>query len=192
MTAKQENMTNRTIEEKIRQKDKTAILELRNRTLELCYKYLKGGDVRSKDMEDLVQEGIYRLYLKLQRDLEFLIPTAAERYVFGIVRNIWRDELKQHKKEQTYYNLDDDQNRIKDSISEESEAIDLELSVEGEHAVIPLLDQLGKDCKTVLLAFYVYKNSLAEIAEELAQSVQYIKLKRFRCMKSLRALYLQN
>ena len=45
---------------------------------------------------------------------------------------------------------------------------------------------LGNDCRTLLTEFYYYQKSLDEISKKMNYTYDFIKVKKFRCMKELK------
>ena len=62
------------------------------------------------------------------------------------------------------------------------------LKNEESNLVAQMLDQIGKDCKQILLFFYFEKNKMSEIANKMnLANEQVAKNKKSNCMKKLKS-----
>ena len=127
--------------------------------------------------------------MKVKNNPNFQIQKSLESVVFGFIKMVWLEMIRAKQKDKVYLNLDDDDDWTNDKLSDEAYE-DNFFTEEVDHSrLTQVMTQLGKDCKEVLVAFYVYKTSLEEIAEELGLKKDYVKLKRFRCLGELRKKY---
>ncbi len=175
---------------RIRQGDMTPLKQLYDNLTVRCIRYASKHGGTPDDGEDALQEAMYVFYKKVVEDDQFTLTAPPEAYVFSTFRNKLFEKFRSDK--QVYLDLDDDGNPTKENTADDGLLPDdLELT-HTEHPVVKLMDQLGKDCKKVLLRFYVHKQKLEEIAEDLEFTYNYVKVKRFRCGKQLRELYLNH
>lgn len=182
-------MENQQLLELIRQKDTAAIRSIYLAVADPCRKYIRNHGGNEADAHDVLQEAMFRFYRKVNQHQSLELSVEVPSYVFGMIKNVWREKTKQRAKMQTFYDLDEEGSPVKDQLADEVEEIDEEEA--NSTRVIQLLDQLGKNCKDILLAFYAYKMKLEDIAEEQGATYSYIKLKRHRCMEQLREVYRQ-
>jgi len=175
--------------ELIRQGDKQVFANIYHSISEDCKKFIfrRGGSIQLA--EEVLHEALYRFFVKVQNTPDFTLQKSVESVVFGFIKNVWLEMMRKKKKEQVYLSLDDDDGWAKDKLSDEEYETEFFVEEVESSALIRLMEKLGKDCKEVLVAFYVYKTSLAEIATELGLKKDYVKLKRFRCLKELREKY---
>ncbi|MEM9921807.1 MAG: sigma-70 family RNA polymerase sigma factor [Bacteroidota bacterium] len=141
----------------------------------------RGGQA---DAEDVFQDGLIKFY-KLVRQGRIAEEVNVEAYLYTICRNIWLKKLGREKKP--------------DVLIEDIEIVPVEdtilqriLSKEKEAHYQLMLQQLGKDCYKVLMAYY-YKNlPLKIIATEMNYSSEAVaKNKKSGCMKKLRQLLIE-
>ncbi|MCB0686948.1 MAG: sigma-70 family RNA polymerase sigma factor [Saprospiraceae bacterium] len=170
----------------LRKGDKTAFKQLYINLGETTRGFIskRGGD--HEMVRDVLQEGLYRLlmYLKKHSDLE--LKSSIEALAFGFIKNVWLEKIRSSDRHKIVeLGESPDQQEIMDEgiLFGEGEN-DRELKVIGS-----LLDQLGENCKVVLIEFYVHRLKLKEIANKLSLSESYIKLKRFRCLNELKEKY---
>ena len=157
---------------------------------ESCRKYIlkRGGDTNVAD--EVLQESFFILLEKVKVGKIFELNQPIEAYIFGFVKNIWQEKRRKSTKyKNLHHNLDSDEDWLKDKLTEE--AYEQEFFKENikSHLIIRLLDDLGVNCKEILLSFHVEKQSLKDIAEKLNKTYEYIKLRRFRCAEEMKNKY---
>ena len=169
----------------IRNGDRALFRSLYHTMQESCRKYIfkRGGDQTMVD--EILHEGLYRFFVRVKERQDFKITSSLEAVVFGFIKMVWQQKCRTDSKYQKLHKDIDQDDWVKNSLTEEFEE-DTDTTM-----IMGLMDNLGKDCKEVLIAFYVHKSSLQEIAEELNFSYDYAKLKRFRCIAELRKKYLK-
>ena len=144
-------------------------------------------------VDEILHEGLYRFFVRVKERDDFQINSSIpiEGVIFGFIKMVWRQKCTSDSKYQKLHKDIDAQDWLSDKlVDEQIEYTDAE--PQAEHAIVMnLIHELGKDCKEVLISFYVHKTSLQEIADELSFSYDYIKLKRFRCIAQLRSKFLK-
>ena len=159
---------------------------------ESCRKYIfkRGGDESMVD--EVLHEGLYRFFVRVKEKEDFKLTASIEAAVFGFIKMVWQQKCSTETKYRKIHKDIDEDDWIKESLIDENYENELFGDQnEDMKKIMSLMDQLGKDCKEVLIAFYVHRNSLQEIADELDLTYDYAKLKRFRCIADLRNKYLQ-
>jgi len=156
--------------------------KLKDRTIK--YIVQKGGT--EDDGRDTLQEAMYRFRKKIMNDYSFQLTVPPHQYVFGIIKLIWYERLR--AKEKYSYTLDDPERQTA-IVGEDGAEIVLKMDDEQPSRVVALLDQLGKNCREILLAYYVDEQKLKDVAEDLEISYEYAKIAKHRCMKELRDKY---
>lgn len=174
---------------RVRQGDMEPIKKLYASMTNKCIGYLRKRGGKANDAKDLLQDAMYIFYKRIQEDDQFTLTAPAEAYVFRVFYIKWLELMRSKGYGDMDLDLDDDGNPTKDMLTDEEPLPDDIDLTESEHPVVKLLDQLGKGCKQILLAYYVHEQSLKDIAEDLKQSYNYIKLKKHRCHQQLRDLY---
>ena len=177
---------------RIRNGDSQPLKQIYASMTERCIKYIQSRNGTADDAKDLLQDSLYIFFKRVMEDEQFTLTAPAEAFIFRIFQNKWFKLFKSKGYKNTKLDLDEEDSRRKNNIADEESLPDDFVLTDSEHPVSKLMDQLGKDCKKVLLAFYVYKQGLEAIAEDLDFTYKYVKLKRFRCMEQLRNLYFNN
>ena len=139
----------------------------------------------SDEVKDIFQDGVISLYNQL-REKEVKLNCTVKTYLYSICRNLWLTKLKKRGREI--------------GLTEEEEFIEIEegslyhmIESERINCVAKLLDELGGDCKKLLLNFYFKRMRTKEIMESMnLPSEQATKTKKSRCMQALRDLVNNN
>ncbi len=144
-----------------------------------------------QDADDVFQEAILVLIRKA-RDKDFVLKISVNAFLYGVVRNLWLKKLQKEKKSKIDLVLDEDiGNKLKSKLSDISmlEIVEDRPEISLNKAVQRAISALAKECRELLLDFYVLKLSLAELAQDRGLSDKYAKQKKHRCMQRLRKLY---
>ena len=137
------------------------------------------------DAEDIFQDALISFYNQVKNG-GLQLTCTIKTYIYSICRNLWLMRLKKNQRTTTlqeyeeFVDVDDD---VLDSIE----------STEQSSVIAQLLDQLGGDCKKVLIYFYYEKMKMAQITEIMGyKNPQIAKNKRLRCMNRLRKMALEH
>ena len=157
---------------------------------ESCRKYIlkRGGDQTMVD--EILHEGLYRFFVRVKEKEDFELRTSIEAVVFGFIKMVWRQKCNTDSRYKKLHKDVEEHDWLKENLMDTEKGWH-DSDGDDSNMIMDLVAQLGKDCKDILLAFYVHRISLQEIADELKVSYDYAKLKRFRCIKQLRAKYFQ-
>ena len=135
-----------------------------------------------EEMEDVFQDGLIAL-LKLARRGSLAEDLNVEAYLFSICKNLW---FKQLQKKKSFINPEDLQ------MAAPVEEVPLYglMKKEEQLAILNLLEQIGTDCRKVLMYYYYDRFRMKKIAELMGYaSEQVAKNRKSECMKKLRAIY---
>ena len=173
---------------KIRAGHNPTIAILYQRMYAKCVRFLLSKGGTKEEAKDFLQDAMYLLCNKIQEDSGFRITKSVDGFLFGVFKNLWREKSKQAKKSKVYLDLDDEGSRLTESIAIEEDLL-ARLDT-GKSLLFELIEQLGKNCKEVLMRFYIEGQTLIDIAEDLGMTHGSMRQKRKRCMNEYRALYL--
>lgn len=175
--------------ERIRQNDPVTIGKIYKNVMKSGIGYIVKRDGTTEEAREVVQDAMWRFYEKVRTDKCYTLQSPPEGAIFGFIKNIWRERIRNRKDQQDKISLDEDTYRS-ETLATSAPTIIEELTLPPKNPVFPLLDRLGEGCKEILIAFYVHKVRLTELAVELGSSNGYLKVKKHRCMEQLRALYI--
>lgn len=135
---------------------------------------------------DIFQDGLIILFNK-SKDAKFRLSAALSTYLYAVCRNLWRQRLRVKNKE---VDLEDVAPFVADEQESNLESI---IRTERSDLIADLLEQMGGDCKKMLLYFYFDRLSIKEIMDKMNISgVAVAKNKKSNCMKRLRKLVLNS
>ena len=140
-----------------------------------------GGD--QNDVEDIFQETLFVLVKNIRRP-EFKLSSKISTYMHAISRNLWLKKGQKGKKE---INMPDEE-LLNLSFFTEPEDNKLEQRELMIGVLFDKINALEDDCKKVIKLTFLKKLSHKEVAEILGYTLSFIKVKKFRCLKSLRKM----
>jgi RNA polymerase sigma factor (sigma-70 family) len=144
--------------------------------------YVVDNSGRSEDAEDIFQDSLIALLNNI-RKTDFQLSTSIENYFLSIVRNLWLGQLKK-RKIRNVESLDSLSEQWMNVPEEDLETMVLEN--ERQEKLYRHFENLGEDCKKLLTGFYYSHQSLDELSKIMNYTYDFIKVKKFRCMKELR------
>lgn len=145
--------------------------------------FIQNNGGNRQDAEDIFQEVIVS-FIDLVRKDRFRGESSIKTFLFSVNRNLWLNEWKKRgramMREQKYE---------AEGTKEEADISHQIAEKEERDRLINLVDQLGDNCKKILLLFYYEGRSMKEIWEELDyESEQVVRNKKHKCMKKLEEL----
>ncbi len=150
--------------------------------------YIRGYIIRNsgntQDVEDVFQDAMIVLYLKLRSGLVEL-KSPIKTYFYGICKNIWRNRLRKQKKL-----LLTDSVHLFEKEVDTSFLIDIETN-EREQLYRKHFQNLSLDNKKVLTLYFKGK-SMKEISEITGYTEGYARKKKFEAKKSLLSMVEQD
>ncbi len=158
--------------DRLRSGEKAAVKELYEQYYHHCKWVVLNGGGSDDDAQDVFQQVVFSLWEKLER-ADFEIKSTLKGYLYNACKYIWWDIKKKDKG----VSLD----HIKEIADEDGIAAKTaeEKRYEQLYACIELL---GGECKTLLERTYFENLSDKEIAPQFGLKVNYVRIKRKRCM----------
>lgn len=164
---------------KIRTGDQRSLTMIYADTFPMVEKYVRDNKGGTESAKDVFQDAIYILIKKVS-DPDFQLTSKISTYLFGIAKNLWLKELT--KKE---VNKDEYKNEVRmDNLldDESDKLVKLRRIREG-------LEQLGEPCKTILIQFYHFKQTMKEIATMLHYTnAENAKNQKYKCLIRLKKI----
>jgi len=135
----------------------------------------------TNDAEDVFQDGLLSIY-KLARRGDLNQDTNAEAYLFAICKNLWFQQLR---KKREIVSLEDNLTDFK----VKEVGLFRMMKQEEKKEIFRLLEQMGENCRNVLIDFYYRRVRMREIAERMGYSSEQVaKNRKSECLKKLRKL----
>ena len=154
---------------------------------EVLANFIRTNNGREEDAEDFFQEALVT-FIKVVKRGKFRGESSVRTFLYAILRNLWLNELKRRNKaltrETTYY--------------EQGEKIEADTQQavhehETTRQVMAFFDQLGENCKKVLVMYYYQERSMKEIAQAMHyDSEQVARNTKYKCNKKLTTLLNNN
>lgn len=146
--------------------DNLILKEIYQRYLPLAISWITNNSGTKEEAKDLFADALIAIYDKTSSDKNFDLPCAFDKYLMGIIRYKWFDELKRKNREQEVRNQE-----ISRYDNEQDENIEqLLIATQQNHARQEQLNQtfllLSALCQQ-LLSFYKQGHSPATITKKL-------------------------
>ena len=167
--------------------DSKGFKEIHLKTFRSVSSYVNNNSGNFEDAQDLFQDSMIA-FLNNIRKPEFQLSSSIQNYFLSIVRNLWLRQLRNNKMKHVE-NLD--------GLSEQwiqlmdSECETMELENERQEKLAKQFEVLGVECKTLLTEYYYFNKSLDEISKKMNYTYDFIKVKKFRCMKAVSYTHLR-
>lgn len=162
--------------QQLQQAELPAIKKLYHLAYKNCSEMILLNKGSEKQARSIFQEALL-LFIKKIQNPQFEFNVSPEVYIYSLCRNLWLNEAKLG------------------FIKEVSNALPF-IEIEGfsPNNIVPqkqqiinkILNELGAECKQLLVSFYFKKMSIKEISEQLNLSVAYVKVHKTRCMENLK------
>ncbi|HEU4718691.1 MAG TPA: sigma-70 family RNA polymerase sigma factor [Bacteroidia bacterium] len=138
---------------------------------------------REEDAKDLFQEALVVLFGQLSGEA-FTLSSSLKTWLYAVCRNKWLKQLEKNKR-----NV-----RFTDFEPAENISVPAEKEVDEHHSLLrKSLEQLGVQCRKLLLLFYYFHKSMDEIAAELHYTnADNAKAQKYKCLQKLKSIYRQN
>ncbi len=161
-----------------------AVTKLYSLSFDTVASFIKKNSGNQEDAEDFFQEAII-VFIDLVQNDRFRGESKIKTFMYAIVRNLWFNELKRRKKVE----FNDPTDNIKLHI-EDSDNIQQAIQKDEAHKrIVGFLDQLGANCKKILLLFYYEEMPMRDIYFKMGyETEQVARNMKYKCMKKLHQL----
>lgn len=161
--------------------DQEGIKQLYHQYFKMIADLIQKNNGSREDAEDIFQESLITLITKI-RSADFQLTARLSSFLYAISKNMWLYKLRGEKKLHFIDTL-----TIEERL-DESQVTDPE-SYEEKHILIAkLFDHISQECQKILKTFYFEKKALKDIGTEMNYTEGSIRVKKSRCMESLRKL----
>ena len=134
----------------------------------------------AENVADIFQDGLIAIYNKA-KDPQFQLTSSLATFLYTICRNLWFKQIRAEKRE---VRLEDTALQIADDQELNLQAL---IRTERGDLIADLMEQMGEDCKNILLYFYYEQLRMKEIVKRMNISSEAVaKNKKANCMKTLR------
>ncbi len=145
----------------------------------LIYNLVTYNNGTKTDAQDIMQDVIFSLVKNLRKP-DFKLTCQLTTYLYSVGRNLWLMKLRKagislsEIQDQPFVSIDD------------SEIERKQIQEEKYQIVAEVLNQLGENCRKLIMAFYYKKMAMKDIASLLGIAPASMKVTKHRCMKELK------
>lgn len=174
-------MSDSQIIQAIKAGDQEGIKQLYHQYFKMIADLIQKNNGSREDAEDIFQETLITLITKI-RATDFQLTARLSSFLYAVSKNMWLYKLRGEKR---FHFVDTEiaQERIDDAL-----ATDLETYEEKHILIAQLFDHISQECQKILKTFYFEKKALKDIGTEMNYTEGSIRVKKSRCMESLRKL----
>jgi RNA polymerase sigma factor (sigma-70 family) len=160
-----------------------AILALYENYYSILSNFVLNNGGNEQDAEDIFQESIVS-FIDMVKNDKYRQEASIKTMLYTINRNIWYTEVTKRGKAKTRNRLYVAENEI------EEKNIDEYIGQrEAREELLKIIEQLGAQCKEILLLFYYENLSMKEIYEKTSyESEQSVRNKKSKCLKKMEQL----
>jgi len=146
--------------------------------------FIKKNSGEEDDALDIFQDAMVVLYENI-RTGKFELKSSIRTYLFSVSKNLWFNKIKVQKRTVAF---EDDF----DAVSIDDSSLEVLVASEKTEVLMNVIDQIGGDCKRLLLMYYYDRLRMDEIALRLdLANANVAKSKKLSCMNKLRKLVSQ-
>jgi len=167
--------------EGIKTNDVLAIRKLYSDLYPSIRSFLLSKGCQEQDCDDLIQDTFVDGISNIQSG-KFKETSSLKTYLNSIAKFKFYNIAKKNKP--TIALLD-----VSEEIKQEQES---QLNEKDLTVISKALSQISDKCKVILEGFYYYEKNLKELAAELEISYDFIRIKKRRCMNSVKEIILKS
>ena len=137
---------------------------------------------REEDAHDIFQEAMVVLFEQLKEG-KFELKSSLKTWIYAVCRNKWLKHLEKQKRNIRLVDFEQaDEILLPENFSE---------AEEKSKSLRKSLEQLGMQCRKLLLLYYYFKKSMEEIAADLNYTnADNAKSQKYKCLQKLKAIHL--
>lgn len=177
-------MTEHDLLEGFRNNDNRIIAKFYKENFPICTSFVRKNSGTIEQAKDIYHDSLIAFKEKIMDDT-YEFTCTLKTYFYSINRYKWLQQLDKRKRGGLSLVVDENSNQEYIIIQEDDREINREKEKKYE-LIRKAIDQLGEDCKKLLMDYYHGKIKLKDIAEEMEYTSDYAKQKKKRCMNSLK------
>ncbi len=135
---------------------------------------------REEDAKDIFQEALVVLYEQLSTG-KLILTCELKTWLYAVCRNKWLRQLEKSKRELKFTDFEPIENV---SVPQEEKSDEVHVMLRKS------LEQLGVQCRKMLLLFYYFRKSMEEIAVDMSYTnADNAKAQKYKCLQKLKMIY---
>ena len=174
-------MSENQIVQAIKAGDQEGIKQLYQQYFKMIADLIQKNSGTREDAEDIFQETLITVITKI-RSSEFQLTSRLSSFLYAISKNMWLYRLRGEKRLHFIDTV------ITENEMDQTQVIELEIYEEKHKLIAKVFDHISQECQKILKTFYFEKKALKDIGTEMNYTEGSIRVKKSRCMESLRKL----
>lgn len=152
----------------------------------MAYKIVLSNNGTEHEAESIFHDALIALIENIKQE-KFRGDSNLSTYLMSIVKFKWLTELKKKGKNKISIEMHD--KLYVNEVDDKEEMEEMEMKYSYLEKSIELLNQ---ECRKLLVAYYYKKMKLKDIARSMDYTDSFVRVKKVRCMNSLRSIILKN
>lgn len=170
--------------EGLRNNDRMIIKSLYRDAFGYCTSFIMENQGDINLARDYFQEAIMVLFRNAMKP-EFELTCSVKTYLYSVIRNQWLKKINKQNRGGLKLVIDENPNR--EYILIDEDFVQEKKQLEEKHQLVGnAIKLISKDCYQLIMDFYFRKMDLSKIAEKMGYTYQFVKVKKNRCMDSLK------
>ena len=172
-------MTDENLINLLRGGDNNAVKKIYKSGFGYCASFVLKNSGTREDAKDVFQQAMIVLLEKI-KDEDFKIKVSIKSFLYAVTRNLWLSDMRGRVSTNPIDNEKDLRLALDDEIEEKKLLESAYLKLEAG------FEKLSEECKKLLKLFFYKRLSDREIAPLMDYTVDFVRNKRSRCIKTLR------
>jgi len=167
--------------EKIRSRDQKTLALIYKEVYPMVLKHVSLNKGSEEDAQDIFQDAYYLLLQKVD-DANFVLTSQISTFLVGISKNLWLKKLTKNSIDPELYKREILLNENNLDEQDEEKLLKVKTMSDG-------LSSLGEPCKTLLVQYYYFKQTMKDIAVLLHYTnAENAKNQKYKCLQRLKKL----
>jgi len=167
--------------DKIRKRDQKTLAQIYKEVYPMVIKYVTSNSGSNEDAQDIFQDAYY-LLIKKTDDPQFILSSQISTFLVGISKNLWLKKITKNSINPDLYKEELLLNESEPTEYDESKLIKVKTMSES-------LSAMGEPCKTLLIQYYYFEQTMKEIAALLHYTnAENAKNQKYKCLQRLKKL----
>jgi RNA polymerase sigma factor (sigma-70 family) len=166
---------------RIRARDPKTLALVYKETFPMVLKHVVSNNGSKQDAQDVFQDAFYLLIQKAN-DPEFELTSLVSTYLVGVSKNLWLKKLTRTNIDPALYTTELLLNEAEIEPAQEEQLARAKHMTES-------LNALGEPCKTLLVQYYYFRQTMKEIAVMLHYTnPENAKNQKYKCLQRLKKM----
>lgn len=166
---------------RIRKQDPKTLALIYKETFPMVLKHVAANNGSKEDAQDVFQDAFYLLIQKTN-DPGFELTSQVSTFLMGISKNLWLKKITKNTINPALY-------KEEVLLHEELPDSEDEIKLARVKRMTESLNSLGEPCKTLLVQYYFFKQTMKDIAHLLHYTnPENAKNQKYKCLQRLKRM----